>query len=638
MSNIKCMNCMSDFDDMLGDVCPHCGHSKFGVQSDANALQAGSTLKEAFLVGNVLSSNAAEIKYIGWDMFRACKVVIVEFFPKRLCTRRAGSAALNVLAPSSPMFNKAKFIFENRARAIRNQADVAGITHVLDVVQENNTAYVITEFKKGVTLERLVEARQFSWTDFKDVFTPLLQTVTTLHERGVRIGSISPESIIVSRNGDVTFSAFDFENEDKVSSSLSIHDVENSDCAAIELYRNGAALSTATDLYALAAVMYYTLTRNRVPLAHDRVKNDMLVPPSKFGIDIKPGAENALLNALAVEQNARTDDVKAFSKELFGKSKLTRLFASSGRRPSKKAIIAASCAGGVLLCAVIGVSIYFLLSSKPAPEDEATSYKLGSICGQTEEDAQKTIDAWEKDINELRKAQGIKKKFRLNLEVKTKYVSEKMVTDDQKIDDNSIDEQFPFENITVDIMNQNKCTIRAWCYKKGDDSNAIWDDSINYDAFPSVIGKTKEEAEAVLLQWAEKYGLINFNIDTVEQYSDSYSDGQVCDQSVKSGDEKITFGQIKEKLKNGITLYVSKGEKPSETTANQGAARTTTTTTTTTRTRTRTTPSTSTSTERPVVTQAPATQAPATQAPATQAPATQAPSTPQYYVEASGLD
>ena len=65
-----------------------------------------------------------------------------------------------------------------------------------------------------------------------------------------------------------------------------------------------------SDVYAMAATFYRAITGRTPPHSTDRVIDDELVAPSALGIAIPAAAEQALLAALAVRAQERTQDIE----------------------------------------------------------------------------------------------------------------------------------------------------------------------------------------------------------------------------------------------------------------------------------------------------------------------------------------
>jgi serine/threonine-protein kinase len=87
--------------------------------------------------------------------------------------------------------------------------------------------------------------------------------------------------------------------------------------APLEQYGRGMTTDARTDVYALAATMYFMLTGAPPPEATEIASGlQPLVPPSQRGITIRPAVEQAILRALAIDANQRFQTARAFRDAL----------------------------------------------------------------------------------------------------------------------------------------------------------------------------------------------------------------------------------------------------------------------------------------------------------------------------------
>ena len=87
--------------------------------------------------------------------------------------------------------------------------------------------------------------------------------------------------------------------------------------AAPEQYRSMEVVTDATDVYGLAATLFYTVTGNVPPVGNKRVKNsDDLFMSAEVAEELSQPVCSTLFNALLVSPDQRTATVEDFREQL----------------------------------------------------------------------------------------------------------------------------------------------------------------------------------------------------------------------------------------------------------------------------------------------------------------------------------
>ena len=85
----------------------------------------------------------------------------------------------------------------------------------------------------------------------------------------------------------------------------------------MEQYRSRGDQGPWTDVYSLSATLYKMITGVTPEDAMERIEKEELKKPSKLGIDIPKSTENAIMNAMNIKIEDRTQDIEAFENELY---------------------------------------------------------------------------------------------------------------------------------------------------------------------------------------------------------------------------------------------------------------------------------------------------------------------------------
>lgn len=124
--------------------CLKCGYDHGLCDLPGWWLAPGTVLKGRYVTGKQLSSNTAQIIYLGWDLEREKLIEVVEFFPEGKVTRDITNSDEVVTIPGfeedvetgrQVFFEKAKLFFNCVSRV---EEDL-----VMDFFLRNNTLYYI---------------------------------------------------------------------------------------------------------------------------------------------------------------------------------------------------------------------------------------------------------------------------------------------------------------------------------------------------------------------------------------------------------------------------------------------------------------------------------------------------------------
>jgi len=209
------------------------------------------------------------------------KVAIKEFFMKDCCEREKDDLSVTVgTASQRELVNKFKTKFIKEAQTI------AGFTHpnvvkILDVFEENGTAYYVMELLTGGSLFDLVyNSGPMSEIRAIDYIRQISSALCYIHEHNTVHLDVKPSNILLNTDGDAVLIDFGASKHyDKAGEQTSTTPIGYSKgYAPIEQYRDGDVkqFKPATDIYALGATLY-TLVTAQVPPEASIVYEDGLV-------------------------------------------------------------------------------------------------------------------------------------------------------------------------------------------------------------------------------------------------------------------------------------------------------------------------------------------------------------------------
>ena len=312
MASRLCPFCMRMSD---GDTCPHCGkNSKYASQP--LHLPAGFVVsgRHPYVLGAALGQGGFGITYIALDMVTNTRVAIKEYFPTH-CSGRTANHSVTAYQNQADVYRKGKERFLNEARTLQSLTELPGIVDVLDFFEANNSAYLVMEFLDGISLKEYAARNgTIPAQAFLEQMKPLMEDIHRMHERGVIHRDIAPDNIMLLPDGRMKLIDFGAARSFVGDKSMTV--VVKKGFAPVEQYLSRGS-TASTDVYALAATIYYCITGKVPPDSADRQYDSAtLTSPRELGADLTPRQEKAILNALKVQQKERTQTVKEFLENL----------------------------------------------------------------------------------------------------------------------------------------------------------------------------------------------------------------------------------------------------------------------------------------------------------------------------------
>ena len=306
--NNLCLNCMADKGE--DETCSACGFSN-ATENETGFIPLKTEIKERYIIGTVLDSNGEGVTYIAWDKENDCSVRIREFYPEKIASRDEDGVKLVVNTDNDLLFSQFHGEFINLARKLQECTELNNVFKVIDVFEENGTAYYVTEHVKTITLREFLlrNGGLLTWEQFKPLVSPVISALSILHSKGVIHGGISPETLHVGRDGLIRITGF----------SVQSVRVDNSDLpsqlypgyAAIEQYGYDGKFGAWTDVYSITAVIFRVLVGNPPPEATERVSSDHMIIPAKIVETMPQNLLNTMAKGLAIMAN---DRIKSMDK------------------------------------------------------------------------------------------------------------------------------------------------------------------------------------------------------------------------------------------------------------------------------------------------------------------------------------
>ena len=278
-------------------VCPECGRAYGSANAETFALKPGTILEGKYLVGEMLGQGGFGITYIGFDLLLEQKVAIKEYYP--MSTGMVSRDGHSTVVWSSAMMGKTGTqkgfdSFLKEARKMAKLGGIPGVVGVKSVFIQNETAYIVMDFIEGETLlKKLQKNVPMDFDSCVKLMTPIMQALAEVHEHGIIHRDISPDNIMVRPDGKLILldlgAAKDLDIQGNDGSVQSSQMVAKQGFSPIEQYSKSGKVGPWTDIYAMAATIYYCCTGILPPPATDRTIDDTLacqplLTQTQFGI------------------------------------------------------------------------------------------------------------------------------------------------------------------------------------------------------------------------------------------------------------------------------------------------------------------------------------------------------------------
>lgn len=374
-----CMGCMND--KTYDGPCRLCGYTDDTPCIPAY-LPPKTFLAERYIIGKLLSYNGEGAVYIGFDTATGTKVTVKEFMPDTLCSRKKGETEITVNPGMMPLYKTYLSEFADLNHSLMKSRGMAHIQTVLDIFNENGTCYTVFEYINGISLKTYLanSGRELSWEQVKELFPPILTTLSLVHSAGIIHRGISPSTIFVTDKMELKLAGFAISAARTTNTEIACEMFTG--YAAPEQYIANEANGTWTDVYGISAVLYRVLTATTPQEAIARTPGSM-PEPMMIDRDVPANVSRVIMQGMRLSTESRIKTITEFVDMLFASP--SRQGADGGRPTTKQQerrlkkqkkerakTIAVLCAAGVVLIA-FAVVFAMTLSGAFAPKTVTSS-------------------------------------------------------------------------------------------------------------------------------------------------------------------------------------------------------------------------------------------------------------------------
>lgn len=291
------------------------------VDEHGNGLPIGTALGE-FEILSLLGEGGFGIVYLAFDRSLQRNVALKEYMPSSLAAR-SGASGVQVKAERyRGTFDAGLKSFVNEARLLA-QFDHPALVKVYRFWEDNGTAYMVMPYYEGDTLRAMLRALpgppDEAW--LRALLSPLTGALAVIHAEQCYHRDIAPDNVMMLGGDHNRPLLLDFGAARRVIGDMTqaLTVILKPGYAPVEQYAEipGMKQGPWTDVYALAAVVYFAILGKKPPPSVGRLLNDTYEPLAQHAAGrYSEGFLAAVDRALAVRPEDRTQNIAEFCADL----------------------------------------------------------------------------------------------------------------------------------------------------------------------------------------------------------------------------------------------------------------------------------------------------------------------------------
>ena len=249
------------------------------------------------------------------------RVALKEFFVSDFCNRdeRTGQVSVGTQSKGA-LYVKLKKKFMDEARALYKMKH-PGIVRVIDVFEENGTAYYAMEYIDGESLSDVVKKRgKLPEAEAVGYIRQVAEALKYVHSLNRLHLDIKPGNIMLNKDGKavlIDFGASKHYDDETGENTSTLLGINTKGYAPVEqVNQSFKSFSPATDIYALGATLYKLLTGITPPPSTMLVSEEASLAP--LPSTVSPSTRKAVESAMQLLRKNRPQTIDAWMQLLSG--------------------------------------------------------------------------------------------------------------------------------------------------------------------------------------------------------------------------------------------------------------------------------------------------------------------------------
>lgn len=227
----------------------------------SHSLPKDTVLSDNYIIEDVIGEGGFSITYKCRKTDSNKIYAVKEYFPDASAYRTPDSNKISSYKGKQEAFEKGRRHFLKEAGILSKFSTLEHLVSIHDIIEENDTVYIVMDFIDGITLKQYVEENEpLSIEELSALIIPVMSDISKIHTSGLLHRDITPENLIIGTDNKLYLIDFGSAAFEDIGETENKTVILKPGFAPPEQYLPSGKLGAWTDVYGLCATMYYALT------------------------------------------------------------------------------------------------------------------------------------------------------------------------------------------------------------------------------------------------------------------------------------------------------------------------------------------------------------------------------------------